>query len=265
MLSELQCADYREQGFLHIPQVYRQDEIDEMEAHLNVLLDDWAQTDMGWTGPWRKAYMDADTAEKSQLTHLHDLHFYSAAWSRALLHPSLTGAMADLLGPNVELHHTTLHMKPPETGHPFPLHQDNAFYEHTDDRYIDVLVHLDDTCHENGEIRFLAGSHKGGYLPHITETAEGACTPHLPTTEYRLADTVAVPARRGDVVLFNIMTVHGSYINQTDRVRRLVRCGFRNPENIQRSGQSVGRPGVMVHGIRPRMAGQTPFPQEAIA
>ena len=264
MLTKAQCDFYHEQGYLRIPEVFLPEEMAAMEAHLDTLLDEWAQTDMGWTGPWRAAYMDAKTAEKSKLTHLHDLHFYSAAWSRAMLSPRLSGAMADLLGPSVELHHTTLHMKPPENGHPFPLHQDNAFYEHENDGYIDVLVHLDDTCHENGEIRFLAGSHKDGYLPHITKTAEGECTPHLPTDHYRLEDTVPVPAKRGDVVIFNIFTVHGSHINQTDKVRRLVRCGFRNPENRQLGGQSVGRPGVMVHGLRPRGKGQDPFPQEAI-
>lgn len=265
MLSETQCKAYEEQGFLHIPQVFSPDEMAEMDGQLETLLNDWAQTDMGWTGPWRDAYMDAATSEKSKLTHLHDLHFYSEAWTRAMVSPRLTEALGDLLGPNVELHHTTLHMKPPQTGHPFPLHQDNAFYEHTDGRYIDVLVHLDDTCHENGEIRFLAGSHKDGYLPHITQTPEGECTPHLSTEAYRLEDTVAVPAKRGDVVLFNIFTVHGSYINQTNAVRRLVRCGFRDPANPQIRGQSVGRPGLMVRGMRPRGVGQMPFPQEAIA
>lgn len=265
MLNSEQCEFYAEQGYLHVPDVFTAEEIGAMDEHLAVLLEDWAQTDMGWTGPWRDAYMDAETEKKSTLTHLHDLHFYSDAWSRALHHPRLVGPLVDLLGPNVELHHTTLHLKPPETGHPFPLHQDNAFYEHADGRYIDVLVHLDDTCHENGEIRFLPGSHKRGYLPHITETEAGPCTPHLPTDEYRLEDTVPVPAKRGDVVLFNIFTVHGSYINQTDRVRRLVRCGYRDPANLQLSGQSVGRPGIMVHGLRPRRAGQQPFPQEAIA
>ncbi len=265
MLTDTQRQFYNEQGYLHIPQVFAAEEMDQMETHLEVLLKDWAQTDMGWTGPWRDAYMDAATAEKSKLTHLHDLHFYSEAWSRAMVSPRLVGALGELLGPNVELHHTTLHMKPPQTGHPFPLHQDNPFYEHQDDRYIDVLVHLDDTCHENGEIRFLPGSHKGGYLSHVTQTPDGACTPHLPTDEYRLEDTVAVPAKRGDVVFFNILTVHGSHINQTDKVRRLVRCGFRNPENTQISGQSGGRPGIMVRGIRPQRAGQLPFSEAAIA
>jgi hypothetical protein len=27
------------------------------------------------------------------------------------------------------------------------MHQDWAFYKHDDDRFVDVLVHLDDTCH----------------------------------------------------------------------------------------------------------------------
>lgn len=64
------------------------------------------------------------------------------------------------------------------------------FYEHTNDSYIDVLVHLDDTFHENGEIRFLAGSHKLGALQHVTQTDDGPCSPHLPTDLYKLEETV---------------------------------------------------------------------------
>ena len=93
-----------------------------------------------------------------------------------------------------------MHVKPPETGHPFPMHQDWAFYMHADDRYVDVLVHLDDTCHANGEMRFLKGSNKLGPLDHTTSfiNANGereVCTPQLSQTEYRLEDTEAVPAR----------------------------------------------------------------------
>jgi len=265
MLSAEQTAFFWEQGYLHIPQVFTPMEMDGMERDLEVLLQEWALTDIGWTGPWRQAYMDAATEKKSKLISLHDLHFYSAAWCRALVQDRLCAAMGALLGDNVELHHTTLHIKPPETGHPFPLHQDNAFYEHTNEKYVDVLVHLDDTCHENGEIRFLPGSHKDGYLPHITETEAGPCTPHLPTDKYLLKDTVPVPAKRGDVVCFDIFTVHGSYINQTDRMRRLVRCGYRDPANKQVAGQSVNRPGLMVRGLRPRLGEAAPFPTEVSA
>ena len=132
------------------------------------------------------------------------------------------------------------------------MHQDWAFYKHDDNRYVDVLVHLDDTCHANGEIRFMDGSHKQGVLEHITRTPEGPCTPHLPTDKYSIEDTVAVPAQRGDVVVFNIHTIHGSHINTTRKTRRLVRMGYRDPENKQTEGQSLGRPGPMVRGMRPK-------------
>ena len=266
MLSDRDIAFYKETGYLRIPDVFPPGELDNLESNLKFMMDEWAITEIGWTGPWRKEYMDEETEKKSRLTSLHDLQFYSEAWMRAVAKPELVEAIAGLLdSPNVELHHTTLHAKPPESGHPFPMHQDNAFYEHADGRYIDVLVHLDDTCHANGEIRFLRGSHRAGALPHITVTPEGGpCTPHLNTREYRLEDTEPVPAKRGDVVCFNIFTVHGSYINTTDKVRRLVRCGYRDPLNRQLAGQSLGRPGIMVKGRRPRATESAPLTNEVV-
>jgi hypothetical protein len=254
LLTPEQVDFYNEQGYLHIPQMFTQEETDELAEHLDWLIETWAIKDQGWTGPWRKKYMDEATEKKSQLIALHDLQYYSDAWARAVVKQKLAAAMADLLGPVVELHHSTLHVKPPESGHPFPMHQDWAFYKHATGSYVDVLVHLDDTRHENGEIRFLAGSHKQGALEHITidpSTGKG-CTPHLPTDKYRLEDTVAVPAKRGDVVCFNIHTIHGSYINTTPKNRRLVRLGYRSPDNQQTEGQSNGRPCWIVWGKRPK-------------
>lgn len=265
MLTNEQIGFYREHGYLRIPRVFTPEETDTLAAELERLIDDWASKEMGWTGPWRKVYMDAETEKKSKLVAMHDLSFYSEPWMRAVTNPRLTEAMSDLLGPNVELHHSTMHVKPPETGHPFPMHQDWAFYQHQDGRYVDVLVHLDDTRHENGEIRFLDGSHKWGALEHVTQTPEGPCTPHLPTDKYRLEDTVAVPAKRGDVVCFNIHTVHGSHINVTSRPRRLVRVGYRDPQNVQTGGQSRGRPGLMVRGYRVRNQGAELLPINAVA
>ncbi len=128
--------------------------------------------------------------------------------------------------------------------------------------YYDVLVHLDDTFHENGEIRFLAGSHKAGALTHITQTEAGPCSPHLPTDQYKLEETVPVSAKRGDVVVFSINTIHGSYINTTKQPRRMVRVGYRDPQNQQTRGQSFGRPGLIVQGYRNRREGQPLFKQD---
>ncbi len=262
-LTDEQVAFYKEHGWLHIAAMFTPEETAELSEHLNWLIDAWAVRDQGWTGPWRKQLMDEKTEKKSQLIALHDLQYYSDAWAGAVTKKRLAAAMADLLdGGPVELHHSTLHVKPPEAGHPFPMHQDWAFYQHEDGRYVDVLVHLDDTRHENGEIRFLDGSHKLGMLDHIVkdpDTGKG-CTPHLSQAKYRLEDTVAVPAKAGDIVVFNIFTVHGSHINTTPHNRRLVRVGYKHPANVQTDGQSKGRPGWTVWGRRERGAGQAPFP-----
>ena len=262
VLTPEQVAFYKEKGYLHIPGMFTAEETAAMSDDLNWLIETWAMKDAGWTGPWRKKYMDAETEKKSKLIALHDLQYYSDNWARAITKRKLAGAMSDLLdGGPVELHHSTLHVKPPETGHPFPMHQDWAFYKHPDDRYVDVLVHLDDTRHENGEIRFLAGSHRQGALDHIVKDEEGkGCTPHLPFEKYKLEDTVPVPAKKGDIVVFNIFTIHGSHVNVTDKMRRLVRVGFKHPDNIQTEGQSKGRPSWMVWGRRERKEGQIQFP-----
>ena len=77
--------------------------------------------------------------------------------------------------------------------------------------------------------------------------------------DYNLKDSIPVPAKKGDVVMFNINTIHGSYINQTPFPRKLVRVGYRNPDNQQLEGQSFGRPGLMLKGRRNRDNGQELF------
>jgi ectoine hydroxylase-related dioxygenase (phytanoyl-CoA dioxygenase family) len=130
------------------------------------------------------------------------------------------------------------------------MHQDHPFYPHESGQYVDALVHVDAATEENGCLKFLAGSHKLGPLEHIR-----IGSPHLPPDEYRFEDAVSCPADAGDVILFSIHTIHGSALNRRPRWRRVVRVGYRNPYNRQVGGQALGRPGIMVHGVRPNIEG----------
>jgi hypothetical protein len=273
-LTSEQIRFYHEQGYLRIPGVFTLEETRVLRDELDWMIREWANVGVGWTGPWRQALMDVESEAKSKLIAMHDLQYYSDAWMKAVTKQNLAGMMSQLLagedepdGAPVELHHSTMHVKPPETGHPFPMHQDLAFYDHQDGRYVDVLVHLNDTSHANGEIRFAAGSHKCGPLKHITSFVNDkgeteACTPHLPWEQFPLEETVPVPANAGDVVIFNIYMVHGSYMNTTNEMRRLVRIGYKHPDNRQTRGQSANRPNLIVHGRRPRHEGQVLYSTE---
>jgi phytanoyl-CoA hydroxylase len=253
MLTQEHRDFFIENGFLRLDQVYSASELGMMSDELDHVIQNFANWDAAWRGPWRKEYMDQEADKNATLVALHELQHYSAAWTRAVTKPELADAVAMLMDTDVvELHHVTLHAKPPSKGAPFPMHQDLPFYPHEDGRYFDALIHLDDADEQSGCLKFLAGSHKLGKLQHITgpDTA-----PHLPTDRFRLEDAVSVPAKAGDVIVFHLWTVHGSSVNNSGRWRRLMRLGLRDPRNRQESGQAMGRPGIMVKGARPKVEG----------
>lgn len=253
MLTQAQIDFFSENGFLRIEQVYSSSEIGQMSAELGYMMETFAHWEAGWRGDWRKEYMEAEEDKKAVLVHIHELHHYSAAWMQAVTKPALAEAVGTLLPSDcVEVHHSTLHAKAPGTGTPFPMHQDDPFYPHADGRYIDALIHVDNADEESGCLKFLGGSHKLGKLKHITGPD---IEPYLPTDQYRLADSVSVPAKAGDVILFHLWTVHGSALNRSGRWRRLVRVGLRDPRNQQQGGAAMGRPGLIVKGVRPKIEG----------
>src|SRR5881409_657647 len=118
MIGEQERAFYAEHGYLHVPSVFEAAEVDELADELDQLIEEWS-FEGAWTGPWREALLDPELAATISLSALHDLQLYSAAWARAILHPRLADVVANLLGPQVEFHHTTMHVKPPERGAAF--------------------------------------------------------------------------------------------------------------------------------------------------
>jgi ectoine hydroxylase-related dioxygenase (phytanoyl-CoA dioxygenase family) len=239
---------YNEHGYLRLRAVYTPTEVAQLSEELDYVIENFATRGKGWSGPWRQQLMNATEEQQSVLVALHEVQMYAASWMRAILEPRLTQSLADILGPAVEFHHATLHAKGPDFGAPFPMHQDYPFYPHQDGRYIDAILHVDGADEDGGCLKFLDGSHKLGPLQHSTEGS-----PHLDQNVYRLEDAVPVPAEPGDVVFFSIHTIHGSALNRKPTWRRVMRLGYRDPHNRQLSGQGYGRPGLMVHGLRPKL------------
>ncbi len=254
-LTQEQRDFFDKNGYVRLPQVFTAAELAELSSELDEVIERFAVADKGWTGPWRQKYLSKKEDENAKLTAMHEMELYSPAWARAVVNRALASALAELIGPDVEFHHMTLHAKGPEFGTPFPLHQDHPFYPHSDGRYLDAIVHVDAATEENGCLKFLPSSHKLGPLEHVREGS-----PHLPPDRYPFEQAVSCPAEAGDVVLFSIYTIHGSALNRTPNWRRVVRIGYRNPGNLQVGGQAMGRPGLMVAGLRPKLEGVTVDP-----
>jgi phytanoyl-CoA hydroxylase len=182
-----------------------------------------------------------------ELLHCHNVQFHSAAFARLISDPRLTDRVADLIGANVQLHHTKLFIKPPETGAPFPMHQDVHYFPHERDTMMAAIIHFDDAPLERGCVRVIPGSHKRGRLKHLNDGGR-----HLPVDEYPVADATPCPARAGDVLFFSYLTVHGSALNTSDQARTTLLVQMRDPTDppTQMVHRSRGQ-GMMLRGVDP--------------
>jgi len=225
MLSTEQITFYHNHGYLHIEKVFTPGPIADLRKDLDWMISVWANIGVGWTGPWRQALMDLDTEVKSKLIAMHDLQFYADSWMRAVTSPDLTGAVARLLAHDpdsggrspVELHHSTMHVKPPETGHPFPMHQDWPYFPTLNDSMIAGIIHVSEATDEMGCLRVCPGSHKLGRMADANGRGEAL-------TDYPIERATVVECAPGDVIFFHYFTLHGSMPNRSGKVRKTVLC-----------------------------------------
>ena len=183
---------------------------------------------------------------KTVVQHCHDVQFYSAMFSRLIVDPRFTAVAASIIGPNVQLHHTKMFIKPPEKGAPFPMHQDYPYFPHQRNTMIAAIFHFDDAPVERGCVRFVPGSHKLG--PIAVSTPDSS----LPPEQYPIEKALPCPAQAGDVVFFNYLTIHGSGINASAEARTTLLVQMRDPTDVpfKRTHESRGQ-GMMLAGIDP--------------
>ena len=259
MLTDEQLAFYRENGYIVVPGLITPEEAAAYRQETHALMARLSQI-RSIDATWGSA-KDIAGGAVTQLLHCHDVQFQSAAFARLIVDERLTGVAADLIGPNVQLHHTKAFIKPPEKGSPFPLHQDAPFFPHDNHSMIAVILHFDDAPLEKGCVRVLPGSHKNGILPHIPDGGH-----HLDPTEYPVESATPIPAKAGDALFFSYLTVHGSGINTSDEARTTILVQMRDPTDPPaiRTHESRGQ-GMMLRGIDPSCATTKPSSETASA
>ena len=248
MLTPEQKQFYADNGYVVVPGLLSPEEaaIYRKEAHdLSKRLSEIRNIDASWGSAAAEAM-----GKKTSLLHCHDVQFQSAAFTRLLANKKLAEAASDIIGPNVQLHHTKMFIKPPEKGSPFPMHQDAPFFPHENHSMIAAIVHFDDAPLNRGCVRVVPGSHKLGMLPH---NSEGAW--HLSPKEYPVSDALPIEAKAGDALFFSYLTIHGSGINESDEARTTVLIQMRDPADPPsfRTHESNGQ-GMMLAGVDPSCA-----------
>lgn len=245
MLSNRVVKQFREQGYALISGIFTAKELDEMEREFDGILarrlKGKANLEATWGGNWRKG-----VSANTQLLHTHDVQAYSAVWAKTLFHARLTRAMSELMGsPNIQLHHTKLFLKPPEKGSAFPMHQDYPYFPHEKHTMMAGIIHLSDATPKMGCVCVYPETNKLGPLKCFEHN-------HLDPKEYPIEKATSVAAKRGDVVFFNYLTIHGSGVNLSKHVRKTVLIQVRDPDDRPLdTGHPSNAQGMILRGIDP--------------
>ncbi|MCM2997733.1 phytanoyl-CoA dioxygenase family protein [Paenibacillus cellulositrophicus] len=222
MISREDVEFYNENGYLLVRGVFSTEEVKDMQYAVERTIAKAAAAKQDVNHTWQGDYIPQDELKKLVLKGFHDLQFHDACFTRAVAHPRMTGVLTQLIGPNVQLHHTKMLVKPPEQGAAFPMHQDYPYFPHDRHTMLAASVHLDDADMENGCLCVVPGSHKQGPLPHVGRY-------YLDHRDYPVSMGTPCPASAGDVLFFNYLTIHGSDRNKSSRPRRNVLFQYRDP------------------------------------
>ncbi len=193
------------------------------------------------------ATWDSARNRGTKIYHCHDVQWHCASVARLITDPRLAALMQGCVGPNVQLHHTKMFIKPPENGSPFPMHQDQPYFPHEKHTMTAAIVHFDDATPEKGCVAVYPGSHKLGPI-----APDNPRDRSLSMKQYPLETATLCPAEAGDVLLFNYLTIHGSGVNTSNEARTTLLIQFRDPTDkpLEDTHRSAGQ-GMMLAGIDP--------------
>ncbi|MFN8523677.1 MAG: phytanoyl-CoA dioxygenase family protein [Chloroflexota bacterium] len=250
MAPSAQKALYDEQGYIIHPDLLTPAEVAKLRAALAEVLEE----SKGLT----------ENNEKFSITKGDDGNHYvrrifnpikqHQVFAEMATHPKILDAVEALIGPNIQLHHSKLNLKPPTSREArFEWHQDYPFFPHTNYDLVAVLVHIDEATKENGCLRVIPGSHKLGPKMHVF-ARDGAFSSKL-ADEGVVADEknyayLECPA--GGVEIHHCNMLHSSTANRGTNPRSVLIFQYRAADNTALAGSMAHYGfGMMVRGTNP--------------
>lgn len=203
-LSEETVTRYRRDGFVHVPGVLGESEVEGFRRTATELLAEERAVHWG---------EGSDTI----LDFVMDAHLKSTPMRDLSLHPRVTEIAERLAGAALRVFKLELLRKGPNRSRPTAAHLDDFALPFTGEPEpvgLTAWVALVDVPVERGCMNFVGGSH---LLPP-SERPSDAWEP-LGRSEVRWLPRVHVPIRAGDCTFHHIRVVHGAGANESDRSR----------------------------------------------
>ena len=224
LLSSEQRDFFHRQGYLVIPDAVSGELLDRLKEDFATWVKDSRSHDEPWgetvDGRPRFDLEPGHSAEHPGLRRINAPIEVSDAYYSASTESHMVDCIAELIGPNVKLHHTKINSKLPGGQTEVKWHQDFPFTPHSNDDIITALLMVDEVTEENGPLQVVPGSHRGPiydlwhrgiFTGAVAESVADACR--------QSAVTCTGPA--GSACLMHTRLLHGSASNHSTRPRTL--------------------------------------------
>jgi ectoine hydroxylase-related dioxygenase (phytanoyl-CoA dioxygenase family) len=250
-------TSYDEHGYIAFPEMLDLSEVEVLRAATAELLDEARRLPDDVDATEKFSYTRSETGER-HVRRIFNPIAHHQVFQDLAVHPRILDAVESLIGPNIQLHHSKLNLKPPASRQArFEWHQDYPFFPHSNYDLVAVVVHIDESTEENGCLRVIPGSHKFGPREHMF-SADGAFSSQI-KDQTNIPDEsrwLSVTSPAGGIEMHHCNMLHSSRANRGSSPRSAVILQYRAADNVQLSPYSPAQPGygMQVRGVNPYRA-----------
>jgi len=260
MLTKTQIEQFWRDGFLLVEGAVTAEQLAAMRREV----EGWVEESRDHREPFGPETIDGrprfdmgaeHSARTPALRRVNNPSDISSAFEAVMRNAAMADMVADLIGPDVKLHHCKINLKLPGSKTEVGYHQDFLYTPHTNDDIVTALLMLDDMTVDNGCLTVVPGSHRGPlhslfdgerFTGFIESEAEQALR----------AAEMPVTGKAGSVCLMHTRLVHGSDANRADRPRGLYICVYTAADAFPLAANPMPNPneGSIVRGAKSRHA-----------
>ncbi|MSO94035.1 MAG: phytanoyl-CoA dioxygenase family protein [Rhodospirillales bacterium] len=223
MLTDLELAQYRTDGYVMVRGAANPDQVRALRAEADRWVDE-SRAHPGSYGetPNGKTRFDLEaghSAAAPRLRRIANPVDISDVYKDFVWDGPVPDLVAQLVGPDVKFHHCKLNIKMPGMAAYVGYHQDHAFTPHTNDDMVTALLLLDDMSEDNGCLMVVPRSHRRQLTHYEKDVFRGVVAgEHRAEVE---RNAVPMIGKSGDLCLMHSWCVHGSGENRSERPRRM--------------------------------------------
>ena len=255
-LSPEQRRSYQEQGFLLVPGLFDDAELEVFRKRFVEVVNREVAPAPGMLVMRdvmvAKGAVEPATPEEA-IAKIQDFHADPVLYDGYVKHPRLLDQVECFTGPDVKSIHTMLINKPPHVDGRHPLHQDLLYFPiRPADQIVATWTALEPCTRENGCLAVVPGSQRGGLLPHGNTDWKWLNYAYFGAKGVGAhPDRVHLEMEPGDTIFFHPLLLHGSGRNRTAGFRRAISAHYASAACRFIDGASPvgrGRPYVSVRG-----------------